>query len=124
MTQVPGSSRSSRRCLFRDGFETQTARLPGDLSTQTNEHYLLSGVPCSTVPLLVQNGADERFSGSNAGTMFGEGVYFAEDGAKIDQYVGSPDVGNDATLRNLLFSDCDHPAAKEAKDAVHYVFIC
>ena len=31
-------------------------------------------------------GVNEHFSGVNAGTMFGDGVYFAEDMGKSDQY--------------------------------------
>ena len=43
------------------------------------------------------NGMNERFSGSNAGTMFGDGNYFAEDGAKVDQYTrdGDNEIGAD-----------------------------
>ena len=36
---------------------------------------------------IARGGLNERFSGTNAGTAFGNGVYLAEDLGKSDQYV-------------------------------------
>ena len=57
--------------------------------------------------------------------MFGEGVYFADDGAKADQYTRAADarihVGDDplAALHKLLYPDGSLPGA-----SVNYMFLC
>jgi hypothetical protein len=54
---------------------------------------------------------NERFAGASAGTMFGDGSYFADDAGKIDQYVGE-DQQYDGTssLHQRLYSSSDsHP---------------
>ena len=64
-------------------------------------------------------------SGANAGTMFGEGVYLTDDGAKADQYTRAADRdiqtgdGPLAALHALLYSDEALPAA-----GVNYMFLC
>ena len=64
-------------------------------------------------------------SGANAGTMFGEGVYLADDGAKADQYTRAADAsiqtGDDplAALHALLYPDGSLPPA-----GVNYTFLC
>ena len=66
---------------------------------------------------------NERFSGANAGSMFGEGVYFAEDGAKVDQYTGAGDRSTEALpLRHLLYPVGGGPTS--VGNGVHYVFVC
>jgi hypothetical protein len=73
ITQVP--EHRARPIDFRAAFEAATAALPGTMHADTNEHYLISGVPKDKVHTILTTGMNERFSGSNAGTMFGEGVY-------------------------------------------------
>jgi hypothetical protein len=52
-----------------------------------NEAHLLHGLgDPSKVPTIASGGFNEHFSGSNAGTMFGSGIYLAEDVGKCDQY--------------------------------------
>ena len=58
--------------------------LPGDLhSVAINEHFLFQGLPVATVGKVLHAGMNERYSGANVGTLFGEGSYFAEDPSKI-----------------------------------------
>ena len=134
---------------FRAVFEEATTQLPGDRSEDVNEHYLLSGVPKETVEKILATGMNERFAGANAGTMFGAGVYFAEDGAKCDQCkhtnppmfisrdmsermlvitdTKSPDKGEPVgKLQELLYPAGreDHPATADAPQGVQYMFVC
>ena len=46
----------------------------GQLKKELNEQYLLSGVPAAVIANVMTSGMNERYSGSNAGSMFGEGV--------------------------------------------------
>ena len=69
---------------------------------------------------LLSAGLNERFSGSNAGTAFGEGVYLAEDVGKTDQYV-TTDASYDpkSALHSRLYGRSHrHPGS------VHYVLVC
>jgi hypothetical protein len=54
-----------------------------------NEAILLHGTSPDRLLALLSTGFNERYSGTNAGTAFGEGVYLAEDVGKTDQYVGA-----------------------------------
>jgi hypothetical protein len=56
------------------------------LLSEVNEVYLLHGTHPDTVLKIATAGFNERYSGSNAGTLFGEGNYYAEVVEKIDQY--------------------------------------
>ena len=56
------------------------------LSEEINEHYLLHGCKADTVDHIIQQGLDKRVA--NEAGMFGQGVYFAEDPVKSDQYAG------------------------------------
>ena len=47
---------------------------------------LLHGTSRDVLLSVLSNGLNERFSGSHAGTAFGDGVYLAEDVGKTDQY--------------------------------------
>jgi hypothetical protein len=70
------------------GLPVKTARVSGfTLSQACNEVILLHGTnPDRLLDLLVQ-GLNEHYSGTGAGTAFGDGVYLAEDAGKTDQYV-------------------------------------
>ena len=64
------------------------AVLPGKpLRREVNEALLLHGTQPGALLSMLANGLNERFSGTNAGTAFGNGVYLAEDLGKSDQYV-------------------------------------
>ncbi|EOD33682.1 hypothetical protein EMIHUDRAFT_229417 [Emiliania huxleyi CCMP1516] len=54
---------------------------------RVNEALLLHGTQPGALLSMLANGLNERFSGTNAGTAFGNGVYLAEDLGKSDQYV-------------------------------------
>lgn len=122
MAQVP--ARQTTPIQFLPEFEDATSKLPGTLSADTNEHYLLSGVPKGTVEKILFSGMDERFSGANAGTMFGEGVYFAEDCAKADQYVRDADTGDAGTNLQRLLYGTEPGSVKRPSQPVYYVFVC
>ena len=113
----------TRPISFRPEFDDATTALPGKLDYTANEHYLLHGAPKCVVRNILLNGPNERYSGANAGTMFGEGCYFAEDSAKIDQYVGEAESNDaDFALRDLLYpKDGDHP---QGRGGVYYALLC
>ena len=50
-----------------------------------NEAFLLHGLPADTLHKVLTNGLSEKFSGQ-VGSLFGEGIYFAECIEKADQY--------------------------------------
>ena len=97
----------------------------GGLHAPANEALLLHGTPADRVLSMLSTGMNERFSGSNAGTAFGDGVYLAEDAGKTDQYV-QPDAELHARAkepladlhRRLYAPDHAHPGS------VYYVFVC
>jgi hypothetical protein len=61
---------------------------------------------------------------NGAGSMFGDGIYLAEDVAKVDQYVKSADNsfgGELAELHKFLYGKIEgHPQGS----GVHYIFLC
>jgi hypothetical protein len=54
---------------------------------------------------------NERFAGASAGTMFGDGSFFADDAGKIDQYVRmDPQYDGTSSLHKRLYSTSNsHP---------------
>eukprot|EP00900_Chrysochromulina_parva_P004800 jgi/Chrpa1/14320/Chrysochromulina_OHIO_Genome00005617-RA len=94
------------------GLPVKTARVGGfTLSEACNEVILLHGVNPGRLLALLSTGLNERYSGSGAGTAFGDGVYLAEDAGKTDQYV-SPDSAYDPSseLHKWLYSETvPHP---------------
>ena len=85
--------RRSTRQEFRrsQGLPAKTDKtahtLAPTLAKEANETMLLHGTSPEKLLSLLSNGLNERFSGSNAGTAFGDGIYLAEDAGKTDQYV-------------------------------------
>ena len=73
------------------GLPTKTAKIASKLALtlakEVNETMLLHGTAPDRLLSLLSNGLNERFSGSSAGTAFGDGIYLAEDSGKTDQYV-------------------------------------
>ena len=43
-----------------------------------NEVFLLHGLPAAILPSVVAQGFNQNYSGTNAGTLFGDGCYFAQ----------------------------------------------
>ena len=97
------------------------ARLPQPLRDDVNEQILLHGTqPGDGLFSMLSGGANERFSGTNAGTAFGDGFYMAEDVGKCDQYV-EVDVKLDPTseLHQRLYD-----VSNRHQGSVHYVLVC
>ena len=105
------------------GLPTKTAKAAArfDLKKSVNETYLLHGTSPAVLLSLLKNGLNERYSGSNAGTLFGDGVYLAEDVSKTDQY-GAPDASFDTSseLHRRLY-DAEHYSHE---GSVFYVLVC
>jgi len=56
------------------------------LDADAKEYYLFHGTPPEAATHISENGFRIDLSGSNAGTMFGRGAYFAENSSKSDEY--------------------------------------
>jgi hypothetical protein len=90
------------------------------LRPEVNEQLLLHGTSPDVLFSLLSNGLNERFSGTNAGTKFGDGIYFAEDVGKSDQYVTKDaklEVSSELHQR-LYDAEQRHPGS------VYYVLAC
>jgi len=76
-----------------------------------NEVRLLHGTKPDLVMSILQNGMNERFAGASAGTMFGDGSYFADDAGKIDQYVRVDQQydGTSSLHKRLYSTSHSHP---------------
>ena len=65
----------------------QARTLPGPpLDDEIRETMLMHGTKPQFLLNILANGPNERYSGA-IGTLFGNGMYFAEDADKVDQYV-------------------------------------
>ena len=99
------------------------ACMPSKPATGTrgaSEAFCLHGTSAPMLLSLLKNGLNERYSGSNSGTAFGDGIYLAEDVAKSDQY-SAPDVGYDKSCdlhRRLYGKSYRH------KGSIFYVLVC
>jgi hypothetical protein len=70
-----------------------------------NEAILLHGTSPDRLLALLSTGFNEHYSGTNAGTAFGDGVYLAEDVGKTDQYVGADSAYDPSSdLHKRLYS--------------------
>jgi len=85
-----------------------------------NETHLLHGTSADVLLSVLSKGLNERYSGSNAGTAFGDGVYLAEDVGKTDQYtrVDRRFDRNNALHQRLYGKHHEHPGD------VYYVLVC
>ena len=80
----------------------------------------MHGAPPHVLLSILSTGPNERFSGSNAGTAFGDGTYLAEDAGKNDQYV-AVDAAYDGTSelhKRLYGHGVQHPGK------VFYLLVC
>ena len=90
------------------------------LRSELNEVLLFHGANPKDLLAILANGLNERFSGTNAGAVFGNGAYCAEDLGKADQYA-QVDVGYDLSseLHQRLYGrSYRHP------DRVYYAVVC
>ena len=87
-----------------------------------NEAFLLHGLPNNVLALVVANGFNPNYAGSNAGSLFGDGCYFAQDIEKVDQYINEAEPCYDGSnsLHRTLYPGgaADHPGN------VCYALIC
>jgi hypothetical protein len=96
--------------------------LPGQLRANVNEAFLMHGTVSHVVLQIISKGMNERFAGSAAGTMFGQGSYLAEDAGKCDQYTMMDmqlNAGGASDLHKRLYSpSVPHPGK------VFYILVC
>ena len=99
---------------------TTAAAAAFDPESRASEAFCLHGTSAPALLSLLANGVNERYSGSNAGTSFGDGIYLAEDVAKSDQYC-APDAAYDPTseLHRRLYGD-----SHRHRGCVFYVLVC
>lgn len=94
-----------------------------ELNAESNEALLLHGTGPDRLLSLLAQGPNERFAGGNAGTMFGDGIYLAEDIGKADQYVAA-DTSYDtkSELHERLYA----PWGGQSRHPKHvfYVLVC
>ena len=109
------------------GLPIQTAAActgPFALDANASEAVLLNGLKAELLYDVLSTGLNERFAGSNVGTLFGAGVYFGEDAGKADQY-SSPDTQYDqrSKVHQLLYNNsCRHPGNENG--GVFYALVC
>eukprot|EP00966_Prymnesium_polylepis_P043533 1009599-Prymnesium_polylepis.1 len=81
------------------------------LKAEVNETWLMHATHAGVLLDIVSKGMNERYSGTSAGTAFGDGIYLAEDAGKNDQY-GVPDAQYDSSSelhRRLYSCGARHP---------------
>lgn len=72
------------------------------LDQRLNEHYLFHGTSPDAAEHIAESGFRINLAGSNAGTMFGKGAYFAECVSKADEYAAAgAGVGHRFGLRGF-----------------------
>lgn len=76
--------------------------LRSKLNSNVNEVYLWHGTSPTGAQGISANGFKLKFTGSNAGTMYGNGIYFAECASKSDEYATDDEVGIHKGLHCLL----------------------
>jgi hypothetical protein len=74
-----GQSRAASAARATVATAAATADDTFGLQSDANEALLLHGSPVGRLLSVLATGINERFSGSNAGTAFGDGIYLAED---------------------------------------------
>jgi hypothetical protein len=109
--------------IHRPDVQTAQASTGLSLDSDVSECLLLHGTSAGKLLSLLKNGLKPEFSGVNAGTAFGDGVYLAEDAAKTDQY-GEPDRSFDSTGSNSALHRRLYPQAGRHPGSVFYVLVC
>jgi hypothetical protein len=93
-----------------------------ELDSSINEVYLFHGCPSAKVETIATQGLDTRLAGTNAGSLYGQGTYFAENSCKSMQYTAPPNadeefcvlycrvvLGRVHTTKTALGDDCKRP---------------
>eukprot|EP00931_Biecheleriopsis_adriatica_P087170 TRINITY_DN61677_c0_g1_i1.p1 TRINITY_DN61677_c0_g1~~TRINITY_DN61677_c0_g1_i1.p1 ORF type:complete len:514 (+),score=84.69 TRINITY_DN61677_c0_g1_i1:154-1695(+) len=122
-----GRKAASVLANVRAGLHLATAplRALAGFDARINEAYLFHGLGNPAVAVNVcASGMNEHFSGVNAGTMFGDGIYFAEDMGKSDQYCACADSEATVKLNTILCKRRGWMRRSSALDCdVCYVFL-
>jgi hypothetical protein len=103
--------RGDSKVHIRSELYNSSTKLAWTMEKGCNEVRLLHGTKPAKVMSILQRGMNERFAGASAGTLFGDGCYFADDAGKMDQY-GDVDQQYDGTnsLHERLYTTSDsHP---------------
>jgi hypothetical protein len=72
-----------------DLFMADLAGGPGHMEGDLNEHYFFHGTSPEGAHGISESGFMINLAGTNAGTMFGKGAYFAEKSSKADEYAST-----------------------------------
>jgi len=72
-----------------------------NLDTSLNEVLLGTGCSEKAASAIVKDGFDIRFTGTNGGSMYGEGLYFSHELCKCNQYT---DAQGPSHLRHLIIA--------------------
>ncbi|CAD5123381.1 DgyrCDS11737 [Dimorphilus gyrociliatus] len=92
---------SGRITEYKPNPEIQTRkRTVNDLIPEINECLLFHGAQKTVIDKIIKEGFDSRCS-TNKG-LYGDGLYFAEDPTKADQYVGDDSKGNILLCRVVM----------------------
>lgn len=89
------------------------------LAKEVNEWYLFHGTNPKVAKLICEGDFQVRTSGSNTGTLYGRGLYFAESITKSDEYAKPDENGNYAVLLcrvlggRVLYNDEETPDPDE-----------
>jgi hypothetical protein len=76
------------------------------LDNSLNEHYLFHGTTPEAAENIAESGFSLNLAGTHAGTMFGNGAYFAECSSKADEYASSGSgVGHALGFRGFAQKD-------------------
>ena len=117
----------STTLLHTNGLPLRTTTLGSDTLPNLDqglshrEQLVLHGTRPETLLQILRAGLNERYSGSSAGAAFGEGIYFAEDAGKSDQYVQCDKcMGEFPELHKQLYTEtCSSHCGK-----VQYILVC
>jgi len=113
--EFPALKNRFPKMKLRNAFYEAYKSLPPELDGEINEVMLLHGTKPDTVLKILSGGMNERYSGG----IFGNGIYFAEDVAKNDQYVTEDTTySKTSELHKKLFEKTKHPGK------IFYVFLC
>ena len=95
-----------------------SAEMVGSLDADVGEAFLMHGTKRGAQRHIARGGFDERLSGTGSGTFYGQGVYFAENVCKADQY-SMPDGDGLCRLIVARVALGTHPYACTDGNATH-----
>lgn len=90
-----------RNCKTSEVMESTGLTL-GPLDASVNEFYLFHGTKPSACESICQSDFMIKMAGSNAGSLYGPGIYFGENSSKSDEYASSENSGIYQNLYAML----------------------